>query len=215
MPVSSGLALITLSFAVLNSRYLLHLFPWTFPLPSFAFRDSSHSQHRIAFSHVLYLVHFLRLCFTVQSKWALSILPDDWSSWESWCSSTMWMYTVSWTSTPYRLGKARERMQVHAITRFWTSTYRSVLSIVVPSEDSHQSEYIAPCDARRGEYSLTTLNPHLPTDHVCFQLLSPDLRAPQALPLFPFPRPHSRPMDVTSIKQLNSWTITGHSWNAE
>jgi hypothetical protein len=24
--------------------------------------------------------------------------------------------------------------------------------IVVPSEDSHQSEYIAPCDARRGAY---------------------------------------------------------------
>lgn len=23
--------------------------------------------------------------------------------------------------------------------------------LVVPSEDSHQSEYIAPCDARRGE----------------------------------------------------------------
>lgn len=27
---------------------------------------------------------------------------------------------------------------------------------VVPSEDSHQSEYIAPCDARRGQPSPTT-----------------------------------------------------------
>ena len=25
---------------------------------------------------------------------------------------------------------------------------------VVPSEDSHQSEYIAPCDARRGQHEL-------------------------------------------------------------
>lgn len=26
-----------------------------------------------------------------------------------------------------------------------------LLSKVIPSEDSHQSEYIAPCDARRGQ----------------------------------------------------------------
>ena len=34
------------------------------------------------------------------------------------------------------------------------------ISIVIPSEDSHQSEYIAPCDARRGQESSSLLLEH-------------------------------------------------------
>ncbi|KUM59272.1 hypothetical protein ACN42_g7863, partial [Penicillium freii] len=44
--------------------------------------------------------------------------------------------------TSERLSKLRQLMQQHKVDVY-----------IVPSEDSHQSEYIAPCDARRGQRS--------------------------------------------------------------
>jgi hypothetical protein len=39
---------------------------------------------------------------------------------------------------------------------------RNVDVYMVPSEDSHQSEYIAPCDARRGQTPRTARSPRAP-----------------------------------------------------
>ncbi|KAH6579732.1 hypothetical protein BASA61_010075 [Batrachochytrium salamandrivorans] len=50
--------------------------------------------------------------------------------------------TISPTDTSSRLAKLREQLKTHNVHAF-----------IVPSEDAHQSEYLAPCDARRSYIS--------------------------------------------------------------
>lgn len=57
--------------------------------------------------------------------------------------------------TSERLAHLRDLMQKHKVdiySMLWWVVHSTAADIhaVVPSEDSHQSEYIAPCDARRG-----------------------------------------------------------------
>jgi len=66
-------------------------------------------------------------------------------------------------NTTERLKQLRELMRKENVD-IYSEEFRDLLSspfnkvIVVPSEDSHQSEYIAPCDARRGSATKTTLS---------------------------------------------------------
>lgn len=67
--------------------------------------------------------------------------------------------------TTERLAHLRQLMRDHHVdlystTRLFPLPFGLMLTsciAVVPSEDSHQSEYIAPCDARRG------LTPSIPS----------------------------------------------------
>lgn len=62
--------------------------------------------------------------------------------------------------TSKRLSSLRQLMQEHKVDVYSMASHSPCTSLeasltltfiaVVPSEDSHQSEYIAPCDGRRG-----------------------------------------------------------------
>jgi hypothetical protein len=62
-------------------------------------------------------------------------------------------------NTTERLSQLRALMKDHKLDIYstrpltWSPLPHSDQHPVVPSEDSHQSEYIAPCDARRGQLS--------------------------------------------------------------
>src|ERR1700744_1227657 len=57
-------------------------------------------------------------------------------------SSSLWTADMEKVDTSKRLAQLRELMREHKLDVY-----------IVPSEDSHQSEYIAPCDARRAYIS--------------------------------------------------------------
>lgn len=90
---------------------------------------------------------------------------------------------------------------------------------VVPSEDSHQSEYIADCDKRRGQsFTLAGLTKYevqgaldVEADGSFGQNLFRGFRALRALPSFPWPRRLCPPTGDTSIKQQSNWMPIGHS----
>ena len=64
---------------------------------------------------------------------------------------------MSKVDTTERLAKLRKLMKERNVDVYSTELRLSIFTLltrtVVPSEDSHQSEYIAPCDARRGQLS--------------------------------------------------------------
>lgn len=83
--------------------------------------------------------------------------------------------------TSKRLSSLRQLMQEHKVDVYSMASHSPCTSLnpnltltliaVVPSEDSHQSEYIAPCDGRRG-------NPApIPTfeirDNACYHYRAP------------------------------------------
>jgi hypothetical protein len=78
--------------------------------------------------------------------------------------------------------------------------------VVVPSEDSHQSEYIAPCDARRGQSPRTCRRAAYidPLQHTSAASL-----APPATQSSRTRRPRSQPTGATSTRPRSSWTATG------
>lgn len=117
--------------------------------------------------------------------------------------------------TTDRLAHLRQLMRDHQVDVYSTAPHLLTVShmltsyaAVVPSEDSHQSEYIAPCDARRG---LTTSRPpqcpaanaHGPQNSYAVS------RAPLELLSSHSTRPRLLPMDAISTRLRNSWTTTG------
>lgn len=80
-------------------------------------------------------------------------------------SSFLRSFDMETVHTTDRLRELRALMKKHEVDIYSTHPLTPIgralahNCLVVPSEDSHQSEYIAPCDARRGPSTLLGLMP--------------------------------------------------------
>lgn len=77
-------------------------------------------------------------------------------------SLVRYSFEMETVDTSKRLSKLRELMKEHKVDLYGNAGHAAVYGIlltiplVVPSEDSHKSEFIAPCDARRGKVNEDT-----------------------------------------------------------
>jgi Xaa-Pro aminopeptidase len=102
----------------------------------------------------MYFFAFLsrRICSTVRHRQSTFYKPFS--------TAKTFAVDMETVNTSKRLGGLRDLMKKNGIDVYSMTLGPILIELhlltlpVVPSEDSHQSEYIAPCDARRGWKAL-------------------------------------------------------------